>query len=160
MKRRCRTTCSGIPASRILADLVTHTLNAHASLFDFSRTGVIVQRPGAIAAIPSFFKGFFGGAKPRPVTRARAFVPVMKIAALTESKPQLATANGREIALFKINGNIHALDNACSHAGGPLCQGTVAGPVVTCPWHGSKFDVTTGTVVGGPASRNQRRYAV
>lgn len=52
--------------------------------------------------------------------------------------------NGDEIALFKINGKIFALDNACPHMGGPLGEGEVEMCFVTCPWHGYQFDVTTG----------------
>ena len=53
-------------------------------------------------------------------------------------------AAGRVIALFNIEGQFHALDGVCPHAGGPLGKGTVSGCQVTCPWHGWQFDVTTG----------------
>lgn len=51
---------------------------------------------------------------------------------------------GRVVALFNLNGQIYALDGICPHAGGPLSAGTIDGTVVTCPWHGWQFDVTTG----------------
>lgn len=51
---------------------------------------------------------------------------------------------GRIVALFNVNGQFHALDGICPHAGGPLAKGTLHGNVVTCPWHGWQFDVTTG----------------
>ena len=54
------------------------------------------------------------------------------------------TAGGRVIALFNVNGTLYALDGICPHAGGPLGEGTLEGSVVTCPWHGWQFDVTTG----------------
>jgi nitrite reductase (NADH) small subunit len=54
------------------------------------------------------------------------------------------TAGGRVIALFNVGGTLYALDGICPHAGGPLGEGTLQGPVITCPWHGWQFDVTTG----------------
>ncbi len=54
------------------------------------------------------------------------------------------TAAGRIVALFNVDGTFYALDGVCPHAGGPLGQGQLNGCVVTCPWHGWQFDVTTG----------------
>lgn len=53
-------------------------------------------------------------------------------------------AGGRIIALFNVEGTFHALDGICPHQGGPLGKGALAGCIVTCPWHGFQFDVTTG----------------
>ena len=50
----------------------------------------------------------------------------------------------RIIALYNVDGNIHALDGVCPHQGGPLGKGELVGCVVTCPWHGWQFDVSTG----------------
>lgn len=54
-------------------------------------------------------------------------------------------AGGRMIALFNVDGTFHAMDGVCPHSGGPLGKGVLSGCVVTCPWHGWQFDVTTGT---------------
>jgi nitrite reductase/ring-hydroxylating ferredoxin subunit len=53
-------------------------------------------------------------------------------------------AGERIIALFNVGGTFHALDGICPHQGGPLGKGTLCGSIVTCPWHGFQFDVTTG----------------
>ena len=53
-------------------------------------------------------------------------------------------AADRIIALFNVNGEFFALDGICPHQGGPLGKGRIEGCVVTCPWHGWQFDVTTG----------------
>ena len=53
-------------------------------------------------------------------------------------------AGDRIIALFNVAGQFHALDGICPHQGGPLGKGKLAGCIVTCPWHGWQFDVTTG----------------
>jgi nitrite reductase (NADH) small subunit len=51
---------------------------------------------------------------------------------------------GRIVALFNSDGMFHAMDGICPHAGGPLAKGELHQNVVTCPWHGWQFDVTTG----------------
>jgi len=53
-------------------------------------------------------------------------------------------AGGRIVALFNVGGQFHALEGICPHQGGPLGKGALAGCIVTCPWHGFQFDVTTG----------------
>ncbi len=52
--------------------------------------------------------------------------------------------DGRIYALFNVEGEIRAIDGLCPHQGGPLAEGTLDGPIVTCPWHGWQFDVRTG----------------
>jgi len=56
------------------------------------------------------------------------------------------------IALFQFDGNFYALDNTCPHRGGPLGEGEVEGSIVTCPWHGWQFDITTGASPINPAA--------
>lgn len=56
---------------------------------------------------------------------------------------ELAAA-GRIVALFNVDGTFHAMDGVCPHAGGPLGEGVLKGSVITCPWHGWQFDVSTG----------------
>ncbi|MEK6238694.1 MAG: Rieske (2Fe-2S) protein [Planctomycetales bacterium] len=51
---------------------------------------------------------------------------------------------GRMIALYNIEGTIHALDGVCPHQGGPLGKGELEGKIVTCPWHGWQFNIETG----------------
>ncbi|MEX0715672.1 MAG: Rieske 2Fe-2S domain-containing protein [Planctomycetaceae bacterium] len=71
-----------------------------------------------------------------------------RVATLAELPPgecREVVAAGRVIALFRVDDDVHAMDGVCPHAGGPLGQGTLEGCVVTCPWHGWQFDVTTGT---------------
>ncbi|HUG91739.1 MAG TPA: Rieske 2Fe-2S domain-containing protein [Planctomycetaceae bacterium] len=55
-----------------------------------------------------------------------------------------AVAGGRVLAVFNVNGQLYVLDGICPHAGGPLGQGRLSEGVVTCPWHGWQFDVTSG----------------
>jgi len=53
-------------------------------------------------------------------------------------------AAGNIVALFNVDGQFFALDGICPHQGGPLGKGRLSGCIVTCPWHGFQFDVTTG----------------
>jgi nitrite reductase (NADH) small subunit len=75
-----------------------------------------------------------------------------KIARLHQVPPgtgKVVHAGGTAIALFNVGGTFYALDNACTHRGGPLGEGRLNGAVVTCPWHGNQFDATTGQVIVG-----------
>src|SRR5580765_7064806 len=57
---------------------------------------------------------------------------------------------GKQLALANVGGMLYAIDNTCLHRGGPLAEGQLEGKVVTCPWHGWQFDVTTGKAVQNP----------
>ena len=88
---------------------------------------------------------------------------LVKVATVEEvpaGQAKLVEVNGQEIALFNLGGVFHALDNNCTHVGGPLCEGEITGTEVTCPWHGAVFDVTSGQVLGPPAASNVDRYNV
>jgi nitrite reductase/ring-hydroxylating ferredoxin subunit len=80
----------------------------------------------------------------------------IKLATIDELQPgqaKVCTINGREIALFNIDGVYCAIDNTCPHRGGPLGEGVVAGGEVTCPWHGWKFNVKTGACANIPTAK-------
>lgn len=87
----------------------------------------------------------------------------IEVATLTDLAPgtcQQVDAGGRPVALFNVNGTIYAIHGTCTHRGGPLGEGELDGPVVTCPWHGAQFDVTTGQVIGPPAPQSVPVYKV
>jgi nitrite reductase/ring-hydroxylating ferredoxin subunit len=86
----------------------------------------------------------------------------IRIAASDELPPGASgefVAGERIVALFNVNGDFHALDGICPHQGGPLGKGAVCGSIVTCPWHGFQFDVTTGQHQTSP-SLIQPRFPV
>lgn len=64
--------------------------------------------------------------------------------------------NGKPLAVFNVDGAFHAIDNTCIHRGGPLGEGDLEGSVVTCPWHGWQYDVTTGACVANPTAKVER----
>ena len=69
---------------------------------------------------------------------------VAKLGDLPPGEGMVIEVEGKDIALFNVEGVFYALDNVCPHRGGPLGEGFLQGKIVTCPWHGWKFDVTTG----------------
>jgi nitrite reductase/ring-hydroxylating ferredoxin subunit len=69
-------------------------------------------------------------------------------------------AGGDAVAVYDVDGTFCATQAECTHQGGPLNEGELDGKVVTCPWHGSRFDVTTGQVVRGPAKAALKTYRV
>jgi nitrite reductase (NADH) small subunit len=69
---------------------------------------------------------------------------IAKTSELLPGSARECIADGSVIALFNVDGSFYALDGLCPHQGGPLGKGHLAGCVVTCPWHGFQFDVTTG----------------
>jgi nitrite reductase (NADH) small subunit len=59
--------------------------------------------------------------------------------------------DGKALAVANVGGVFHAIDNTCLHRGGPLGDGPLEGKIVTCPWHGWQYDVTTGKVSQNPS---------
>jgi nitrite reductase/ring-hydroxylating ferredoxin subunit len=65
-----------------------------------------------------------------------------------------------DVAVYRVGYGYHAVSDRCPHAGAALHEGTLEGTVLTCPRHGSQFDVTTGQRVRGPADEPLRTYAI
>lgn len=85
------------------------------------------------------------------------------VAKVSETPPGTITVHevdGVRIALCNVNGRFYAIDDVCTHDGGPLDQGELQGNLVECPRHGAKFDVTNGRAVVLPAVRPVQTYKV
>src|SRR4029078_3036890 len=99
---------------------------------------------GSVASSPARTYGFiFAALDEQPIEGAGLQVEVQ----------------GKEYALFRIDGKVHALDSACPNEGAPLAQGEVAAGVITCPWHGWTFNACSGCSID-PAGSDVRSYAV
>jgi nitrite reductase/ring-hydroxylating ferredoxin subunit/uncharacterized membrane protein len=85
----------------------------------------------------------------------RRWARALPEADVPEDAPAVAHVEGRQVLLYRHDGALYALDNMCSHAGGLLSRGPIAGLTVTCPLHGSRFGLAEGCVVRGPASQPQ-----
>ena len=88
------------------------------------------------------------------------FVKVATTDEMAEQPVKCVEVDGKNIALFDVQGEIFALSDTCTHRGGPLSEGELEGTTVTCPWHGAQFDVRTGGVVGPPAATCVKSYPV
>ena len=88
------------------------------------------------------------------------FVKAVRRSELPENNGTYVEIEGHRIALFNLNGEIYAIDNTCTHMGGPLSLGRVKDEEVECPWHGSRFDIKTGGVRMFPAKEHVATYQV
>ena len=88
----------------------------------------------------------------------------IKVATVDEIPPggsKLVEVDMVQVALFNLNGDIYAIENVCTHDGGPLGEGRVVnGCEVECPRHGARFDIRTGAAVKLPAFEPTKTYAV
>lgn len=88
------------------------------------------------------------------------FEKVAQVSEVPPGKMKIVKVGGVEIAIANVDGSFYAIPNKCTHAGGPLGKGKLNGNVVQCPFHGSKFDVRTGAVVGPPAKEAVKIFPV
>lgn len=81
---------------------------------------------------------------------------------ISPGETQVVYLEGKMVGLFNINGELYAINNRCSHARGPLTEGTVNSDEcsVTCPWHYGKFDIKTGLAVDGIVHKSVQTYQV
>ena len=81
------------------------------------------------------------------------FKKVLNRADLPVGSGKTVEIDGKSIAVFNVEGALHAIDNTCVHQGGSLGEGTLDGSVVTCPLHGWQYDVKTGTGTTNPQAQ-------
>jgi nitrite reductase/ring-hydroxylating ferredoxin subunit len=79
-----------------------------------------------------------------------SFFEVAKTNEIPEGTMKPVITQGKEILVVNYNGNFYAINRKCTHMGGDLSKGKLDGKIVTCPRHGSRFDVTTGKSISGP----------
>lgn len=70
------------------------------------------------------------------------------------------SVKGKDLLLSNIEGKYYAIGGKCTHMHGDLSKGVLNGKVVTCPRHGSQFDVTSGARLAGPAKSNEPPFEV
>ena len=79
---------------------------------------------------------------------------------LTDDAPLAVTVGDVPVLLVRRQGRVSAIGNRCTHRGGPLNEGPVVDGCIECPWHASRFDLRTGDVRRGPATRPQPAFEV
>jgi len=85
-------------------------------------------------------------------THDLSFFKVAEISEIPVGKMKMVKIKDKELLIVNVNGNFYAITNPYTHKGGDLSKGSLVDKVVTCPVHGSKFDVTTGKSLSGPKS--------
>jgi NAD(P)H-dependent nitrite reductase small subunit len=78
-----------------------------------------------------------------------------KLSDFKENTGLVVEIGGQQIALFKSEDGVYAIDNLCRHQGGPLGEGHLEGGVVTCPWHAWEYDVKTGACQSVPGVKQK-----
>ncbi len=79
------------------------------------------------------------------------WVKVARAAEVPVGQAKVVLADGQRLALSNVEGSYHAIEDVCTHDGGPLGEGELIGQLLECPRHGARFDVTTGRPVTLPA---------
>jgi len=79
------------------------------------------------------------------------FVPVCKVGDIPDPGKQVIEVGEQYVVLFHVDGQFYALDDVCTHDGGPLGEGSLEGYTIACPRHGAKFDIRDGRVLCMPA---------
>ncbi|MEW4490432.1 Rieske (2Fe-2S) protein [Thalassoglobus sp. JC818] len=83
------------------------------------------------------------------------WVPIAKTDEVATGTSKECVVEGRIVALFSTEDGYYAIDGICAHAGGPIAEGALNGCVVTCPWHGWQYEITTGEHCLNPQIRLQ-----
>jgi 3-phenylpropionate/trans-cinnamate dioxygenase ferredoxin subunit len=81
------------------------------------------------------------------------FVPVCQVSDLPDPGKTVVEVGDRLVALFHVSGTFWALDDLCTHDGGPLAEGELRGYTIICPRHGAQFDVRDGRALTMPATQ-------
>ena len=87
------------------------------------------------------------------------YVKVEDSESFLPGKVKCVFAGDRRIAVFNDGGALRAIDNVCTHVGGPLSEGPCEDGIVTCPWHGAQFRLSDGQVLRAPAGRSVQTYS-
>jgi 3-phenylpropionate/trans-cinnamate dioxygenase ferredoxin component len=89
-----------------------------------------------------------------------ALVKLCKVDYVPVAEMKQCQIDDTEVLVVNLNHQFFCLEARCTHAGAPLSEGELNGKVLSCPWHGSQFDVTDGRVLQGPADQSLKVYPV
>jgi len=81
------------------------------------------------------------------------FIRVGNVSDLPDPGKTVVEVGDRLVALFRVGGELWAIDDLCTHDGGPLAEGELVDHVIVCPRHGARFDIRTGRALSMPATR-------
>lgn len=126
---------------------------------------VTLQDEAVYISVPEAEPAVEGEAQPAAAEEGAAPAAALKdnefkVADVPPGKIALVHWNGRKVAVYNVDGKFYATQDECTHADGPLSEGELEGCVIECPWHYSRFDVTSGAVVEKPAKLPLATYRV
>jgi nitrite reductase/ring-hydroxylating ferredoxin subunit len=85
---------------------------------------------------------------------------VAKTGDIPEGEMRAYQVGGEDVTIANVDGSFYAINDVCTHAMCSLAEGDLEATTVTCACHGSEFDVTSGDVLGGPATEPVDSYEV
>jgi nitrite reductase/ring-hydroxylating ferredoxin subunit len=122
---------------------------------------VLIEAGNVIVQVPDVGGAAATGTTPSANPQASTMKPnEFRLGDVPPGTVKCVELDDQPIAVYNVAGKFHATQNECPHAEGPLCEGTLEGVIIECPWHGSKFDVRTGAVVMRPAKEPLKTYRV
>ena len=89
-----------------------------------------------------------------------AWVDVARADELKPGSWRAVDVDDTQVVVFNVDGRYYALEDVCTHDGGPLAEGVLEGHVIECPRHGARFDVRTGAVLSPPAVSPVSKFEV
>lgn len=89
-----------------------------------------------------------------------SWMDVMALEDVFEGEVMAVNVQGKEIALYEVQGELYATDNLCTHGAARLSDGFLEGREIECPFHQGRFDVCTGKALCAPLTENIRVYSV
>ncbi len=145
-------------------DLVAELRETEASTYTLRDTPMFTCEALGLPAILDSLAATPGGmSRPTPAPQPSTSDGWRRVARLADLPPGASTlvyVDNEAIALWRVGDQIFAVNNRCSHARGPLCDGALDGTTLTCPWHGARYDLRTGAVLSGPARAPVATYRV
>jgi 3-phenylpropionate/trans-cinnamate dioxygenase ferredoxin subunit len=82
------------------------------------------------------------------------------VAEVPHGRPEIFEVEDRHIAIYRLDDGFYAIDDICTHDGGPLAEGEIEDDVVICPRHGARFSIRTGAALSLPAITPVDTYPV
>ena len=88
------------------------------------------------------------------------FIKAAELSELEEGELLPIEVDSELVCLAMVEGTVYAFTDNCTHISGPLNEGDLERYILTCPWHGARFDIRTGEAVRGPARQDILTYPV
>ncbi|MGI0006534.1 MAG: Rieske (2Fe-2S) protein [Nitrosotalea sp.] len=91
---------------------------------------------------------------------AQDFKNILKVNEILPGQMNVVEFEGKTVCVANVEGKFYAINNICTHEGGPLNEGTLSDYEVECPWHGARFDIRSGEVKSPPAESPVSIYEI